>query len=258
MTEFTPELGLAIYRTDFGEVGKVAATATDRGKTAAEAEKVRQSKDGKRIEAELAKNKALRGVGSVFTGVHDTLVNTLGVPGALGVELAAGTVPLSVVKALGGKILATKVGLGGKILATKVGLGAKALGSKLLTGVTAAGAGTVAAGAAAAGVLAGQVALTASLGGDRTEMGRQYISERSQLLGQDIAAAAIQQGDVNKVIGRAKGDKEIQAATMEALLLKFDQLNATLQGQAAAYAEAMGRKVLKVAMPADPNAPKGN
>jgi hypothetical protein len=210
--------------------------------------------------AELAKNKALRGVGLVFTGVHDTLVNTLGVPGALGVELAAGTVPLSVVKALGGKILATKVGLGagGKILATKVGLGAKALGSKLLTGVTAAGAGTVAAGAAAAGVLAGQVALTASLGGDRTEMGRQYISERSQLLGQDIAAAAIQQGDVNKVIGRAKGDKEIQAATMEALLLKFDQLNATLQGQAAAYAEAMGRKVLKVAMPADPNAPKGN
>jgi hypothetical protein len=89
-------------------------------------------------------------------------------------------------------------------------------------------------------------------------MGKQYISERAQLLGNDIAAAAIYQGDVSKVIGRAGGDKEIQAATMEALLLKFDQLNATLQGQAAAYAEAMGRKTLKVSMPPDPNAPKGN
>jgi hypothetical protein len=89
-------------------------------------------------------------------------------------------------------------------------------------------------------------------------MGARYRSERAQVLGNDIAAAAIARGDVMPVIGRAKGDKEVQAATMEALLLKFDQLNATLQGQAAAYAEAMGRKTLKVSMPPDPNAPKGN
>ena len=229
MTEFTPELGLAIYRTDFSEVDRLKTLATNKEKTEKEAEKFRQSDAGKRIEAGLAKDQAMRGVGAKLAGVHDTLVDTLGVPGAMGVELVGGHVALAGAKALGGKILAGSVG-----------------------------AGATAIGGAIVGTAAAQLAAVSSLGGDRTEMGRQYISERSQLLGQDIAAAAIQQGDVNKVIGRAKGDKEIQAATMEALLLKFDQLNATLQGQAAAYAEAMGRKVLKVAMPVDPNAPKGN
>jgi hypothetical protein len=232
MSDFGQDLGLAIFRTDFGEVGKLAASATDRGKTAAEAEKFRLSKEGKRIEAGLAKDQAMRGVGAKLAGVHDTLVDKLGVPGALGVELVGGQVALAGAKALGGKLLAG--------------------------GVTAAGAGTAAAGVAAAGVLAGQVGLVASLGENRDVMGARYRSERAQALGQDIAAAAIARGDLSKVIGRAKGDKEIQAATMEALLLKFDQLNATLQGQANAYAEAVGRKTLKVAMPVDPNAPKGN
>jgi hypothetical protein len=232
MSDFGQDLGLAIFRTDFAEVGKVAASASDRGKTAAEAERFRQSKEGKRIEAGLAKDQAMRGVGEKLAGVHDTLVDKLGVPGALGVELVGGQVALAGAKALGGKLLAG--------------------------GVTAAGAGTAAAGVAAAGVLAGQVGLVASLGENRDVMGARYRSERAQVLGNDIAAAAIARGDVMPVIGRAKGDKEVQAATMEALLLKFDQLNATLQGQAAAYAEAMGRKTLKVSMPPDPNAPKGN
>ncbi|TXH43152.1 MAG: hypothetical protein E6Q97_34470 [Desulfurellales bacterium] len=229
MTEFTPDLGLAIYRSDFSEVDRLKTLATNKEKTEAEAEKFRQSKEGKRIEAGLAKDQAMRGVGSELAGVHDTLVDTLGVPGAMGVELVGGHVALAGAKALGGKILAGSVG-----------------------------AGATAVGGALAGTAALQLAAVSSLGGDRTQMGKQYISERAQLLGQDIAAAAIARGDVMPVIGRAKGDKEIQAATMEALLLKFDQLNATLQGQANAYAEAMGRKVLKVAMPADPNAPKGN
>ena len=229
MTEFTPELGLAIYRTDFSEVDRVKTLATNKEKTEAEAERFRQSKEGKRIEAGLAKDQAMRGVGGKLAGIHDTLVDTLGVPGAMGVELVGGHVALAGAKALGGKILAGSVGAG-----------ATAIGGALV------------------GTAAAQLAAVSSLGGDRTQMGKQYISERAQLLGNDIAAAAIYQGDVSKVIGRAGGDKEIQAATMEALLLKFDQLNATLQGQAAAYAEAMGRKTLKVSMPPDPNAPKGN
>jgi hypothetical protein len=228
MTEFTPDLGLAIYRSDFSEVDRLKTLATNKEKTEAEAEKFRQSKEGKRIEAGLAKDQAMRGVGSELAGVHDTLVDTLGVPGAMGVELVGGHVALAGAKALGGKILAGSVGAGAAV------------------------------GGALAGTAALQLAAVSSLGGDRTQMGKQYISERAQLLGQDIAAAAIARGDLSKVIGRAKGDKEIQAATMEALLLKFDQLNATLQGQANAYAEAVGRKTLKVAMPVDPNAPKGN
>jgi superfamily I DNA/RNA helicase len=106
MTEFTPELGLAIYRTDFSEVDRVKTLATNKEKTEAEAEKFRQSKEGKRLEAGLAKDQAMRGVGGKLAGVHDTLVDTLGVPGAMGVELVGGHVALAGAKALGGKLLA--------------------------------------------------------------------------------------------------------------------------------------------------------
>ena len=232
MADFGQDLGLAIYRTDFGEVDKVAASAQDRGRTAAEAERFRQSKEGKRIEAGLAKDQALRGVGAKLAGVHDTLVDTLGVPGALGVELVGGQVALSGAKALAGKVLSG--------------------------GVSAAGAGSAALGGALAGTAAAQLYAVSTLGEDRDVMGARYRNQRAQVLGSELAQQAIAAGSVLPVIGRAGGDKDIQAATMEALLAKFDQLNATLQGQAQAYAEAMGRKVLKVAMPADPNAPKGN
>lgn len=274
MTEFQPDLGLAIYRTDFGEVDKVAASAQDKSKTEAEAERFRQSKEGKRIEAGLTTKQTERGAGDVLLGIHDTLVDNLGTTGALGVELAVG----EATKIAG--LIGLKAALSGaKTLAGKV-LGTVATTAATSAGATAASGATGAAGTASGGLLstvmgttagavagfglAGaaasipQLALMAQYGEDRGTMGKRYISERAQLLGKDIAAAAVVQGDVNKVIGRAGGDKDIQAATMEALLAKFDQLNATLQGQAQAYAEAMGRKVLKVAMPADPNAPKGN
>lgn len=232
MSDFGQDLGLAIYRTDFGDVDKVAASATNKGKTAAEAERFRQSKEGKRIEAGLAKDQALRGVGSKLAGVHDSLVDNLGVPGALGLELGGGQLALTGAKALGGKVLSG--------------------------GVSAAGAGSAAIGGALAGTAAAQLYAVSTLGEDRGAMGARYRNEHAQVLGSEIAQQAIAAGSVLPVIGRAGGDKDIQAATMEALLAKFDQLNATLQGQAAAYAEAMGRKTLKVAMPADPNAPKGN
>ena len=252
MTEFQPDLGLAIYRTDFSEVDKVAASAQNRGKTEAEAERFRQEKEGKRIAAGLAKDQAMRGAGSGLAGVHDTLVDTLGVTGAMGAELIGGHVALAGAKYLGGKVLASAAGsaAGGTTAASGTGLLSAAIGTT---------AGAVAGfGLAGAAASIPQLALMAQYGEDRGTMGKRYISERAQLLGKDIAAAAVVQGDVTKVWGRAGGDKDIQAATMEALLAKFDQLNATLQGQAQAYAEAMGRKVLKVAMPADPNAPKGN
>lgn len=251
MTEFQADLGLAIYRTDFGEV-EVAASAQDKSKTEAEAERFRQSKEGKRIEAGLAKDQAMRGVGAKLARVRDMLVDKLGVTGALGVELVGGHVALAGAKYLGGKVLASVAGsaTGGTTAASGTGLLSAAMGTT---------AGAIAGfGLAGAAASIPQLALMAQYGEDRGTMGKRYISERAQLLGKDIAAAAVVQGDVNKVWGRAGGDKDIQAATMEALLAKFDQLNATLQGQAQAYAEAMGRKVLKVAMPADPNAPKGN
>lgn len=277
MADFGQDLGLAIYRTDFGEVDKLTASAQDRGRTAAEAERFR-SKEGKRIETGLTTKQAERGAGDVLLGVHDTLVDKLGTTGALGVELAAGEATkiaglvgikalLSGAKTLAGKVLgsaATTAGTAGSAVASGAAAGSAAGGGvttygSLLPTLSGATAGAVAGfGLAGAAASIPQLALMAQYGEDRGTMGKRYISERAQLLGKDIAAAAVVQGDVNKVIGRAGGDKDIQAATMEALLAKFDQLNATLQGQAQAYAEAMGRKVLKVTMPADPNAPKGN
>ena len=236
MNEFTPELGLAIFRTDFGEVGKLAASATDRGKTAAEADKFRQSKEGKRIEADLAKNQALRSAGSVFTGVHDKLVDTLGVKGALGVELVAGAIPLSVVKALGGKLLATKVGAS---LATTAG-GTLAVPAALGLGAAAVGAGVYYA------------------AGENKKVEAQRAQERSTALLQGFNnVEAMQFHHARMGLDIATPSSE-QAAVTEALLQQMTQLNATLKNQPAAYAEAMGRKVLKVAMPVNPNAPKGN
>ena len=82
MYEFTPELGLAIYRSDFSEVDRLKTLATNKEKTEAEAE-VSPVEKGKRIETGLAKDQTMRNIGDTFLGVHDTLVDTLGVPGRL-------------------------------------------------------------------------------------------------------------------------------------------------------------------------------
>jgi hypothetical protein len=78
------------------------------------------------------------------------------------------------------------------------------------------------------------------------------------MMGQEIANAAIQRGDLAPVIGRAQGDQEVINATMEILTAQFEKLNGTLQNQANQFAEAMGKKPLKVTLPLDPNAGKGN
>lgn len=53
MDQFGVDLGLAIERTDFAEVDRVAKGAKDRGKTAQEAEAFRKTPEGKRIERQL-------------------------------------------------------------------------------------------------------------------------------------------------------------------------------------------------------------
>jgi len=228
ISDFGQELGLSIYRTDFGDVDKLAKEAQDRGKTGKEAEQFRKSKEGQRIDAQLKKDQELRGAGEKLLGIHDTLVGNLGVGGALAVELGGGQLALSGAKALGGKALA------------------------------AAGAGTAATvGAVTASFALPAAAVLSDIGQDREALGKRYRDEHANVLGAEIAQAAIQRGDLTPVIGRAHGDEKVIEATLAVLNAKFDQLNATLQGQANAFAEAVGRKPLKVQMPFDPNAPKG-
>jgi len=229
MSDFGQDLGLAIMRTNFEDVDKLAASTRDKGKTGKEAEGFRNSTEGKRIDAGLAKDRAMRGVGEKLAGLHDGLVGTVGVPGAIGLELGGGQLALS---------------------------GAKALGAKALG---AAGLGTAATvGAVSASFALPAAAVLADVGEDRDTMGRRYRSQHSQMMGQEIANAAIQRGDLAPVIGRAQGDQEVINATMEILTAQFEKLNSTLQGQANQFAEAMGKKPLKVTLPVDPNSGKGN
>ena len=222
MQEMGADLGLAIYRTDFSEVDRIKTSATNKEKTEAEADKFRQSKEGKRLEARLAKDQAMRGVGEKLAGVHDTLVDKLGVPGALGVELVGGQVALAGAKALGGKLLAG---------------GAVAAPAALALGTAAVGAGVY----------------YATGENQKTEVLRAQDRNTAQLQGFDnVEAMKFHRARSNLDVAPST---EEQAAITEALL---KQLNATLQNQPNAFAEAMGRKTLKVAMPVDPNAPKGN
>jgi hypothetical protein len=233
MSDFGQDLGLAIMRTNFEDVGKLAASAQDRGKTGKEAETFRQSKEGQRIATGLAKDNAMRGVGEEIAGLHDKLVGAVGVPGALAAELGGGQLALSGAKAVGGA-------------------GLKALG--------AAGAGTA---ALAAGVTASfaapAIGVLAEVGEDREKMGAKYRSSHAQVLGSELAQQAIQRGDLTPVIGRTGGDKEVLAAVLTSLEGKMDMLNETLKSQVAAgIAAELKRAPLKVQLPQNPNQDKGN
>ena len=232
MSDFGQELGLAIYRTDFTDVDNLAKSAGDTGKTRAEAEKFRQSKEGKRIETQIAKDQGMRAVGEKVAGIHDSLVNAIGVPGTVGVELVGGKLALAGAKAIGGKALSA----GGAALGTGAGLGLAAAGCVALAGA------------------AGTVAVLSDIGEDRDKMGARWRSQHAQTMGSELAQQAIRAGDLTPVIGKAGGDAEVVAAMMELLSAKFDSLNSTLQGQAQAYADAMGKKTLRVVAPTDPNA----
>lgn len=239
MADFGQDLGLAIMRTDFNEVDRVAK-ASDRGKTAAEAEKARLSKEGMRLDAQLTKDRALRGAGSQVLEANDALINKLGPWGAMAVG-----------------------GVGSRLALW----GAGQLGGKLLGGGA-----TAVAGEAAAGTAAGALAVPAALGlgAAAVGLGTYYAAGENQKVeaqrAQDRATAAMQGFDNVEAMKfhRSRMDLDVaaptdeQAAITEALLKQMVQLNMTLQNQPVAFAEAMGRKTLKVAQAPDPNAPRGN
>ena len=248
MNDFTPEVGLAIFRTDFNEVDRVAK-ASDRGKTAAEAEKFRQSKEGQRIARRLEKERMLRNGSEGLVEVEDAWTDALGPWWAMGAGWAG-----SKLVDLGASYLGRKL-LGSKLL----GLGASAAG-----GVGGAGAATT----AAAGALAVPAAL--GLGAVAVGLGTRYAAGENQKVeaqrAQDRSMAAMLGFDNVEAMKfhRSRMDLDVasptdeQAAITEALLKQMTQLNATLQNQPAAFAEAMGRKTIKVTQAPDPNASQGN
>lgn len=213
------DLGLALMRTDFGEVDRVAASARDTGATAKAAEAFRQSTEGKRLGAQLAKDQAMRGVGEKMLGIHDTLVDKLGVPGAIGAELVGGQLALSGTKALAGT----------------TGKGLAALGG----GTAAVGLGVTASFAAPAlGVL--------SEIGERTDVtSAKYLNKHADIAGEGLARRAMREGDVLGAMKATGGDAEVQRATLlalEKLLAATSEGNELLRNQVAAGIAAEFRR----------------
>lgn len=213
------DLGLALMRTDFSEVDRVAASARDTGATARAAEAFRQSTEGKRLDAQLTKDRAMRQAGEVTLGIHDTLVDKLGAPGAVGAELVGGKLALA-----GGKALA---GAAGK-------------------GIAAAGAGTA---AAALGVTASfaapAAAVLADIGEDRGKMGARYLGQHADITGEGLARRALREGDVVGAMKASGGDAEVQRATLlalEKLLAATTEGNELLRNQVASGIAAEFRR----------------
>jgi len=138
------------------------------------------------------------------------------------------------------------------------------VGASAAGGVGGAGAATT----AAAGALAAPAAL--GLGAAAVGLGTYYAAGENQKVeaqrAQDRSMAAMLGFDNVEAMKfhRSRMDLDVadptdeQAAITEALLKQMTQLNATLQNQPAAFAEAMGRKTIKVAQAPDPNASGGN
>lgn len=236
INDFGGDLGLAVLRYNPAEVDQLAASATDRGKTAKEAEAFRQSKEGQRLATTLQKDQALRGAGEKLLGIHDTLVDKLGVGGALATELGGGQLALTGAKAAGKALLA-----GGK---------GAALGT----------AGTVA--GVTASFAAPALAVLSDIG-EKTEVtGARYLNQHAAIQGEGLARRAIREGDLTGAYMAAGGDKDIQAATLaalEKLLAATTEGNELLRSQVAAGIAAEIKKTpLTIKPTVDPNAPRGN
>ena len=246
MSDFGQDLGLAIMRTDFGEVDKLASSSKDKGKTSAEAAAFRDSKEGKRIASTLAKDQVQRGVAEKALGIHDTLVDNLGAGGALAVELGAG------------HLIKPVLGGAGKVVA---GAG-NALAS---------GGGTVgAAGLAGVGLMSGafvgaaamQGKVLSEIGEDRDVMGQRYRNEHADVVAQGLANRAVREGDISGAYKASGGDAATQQAlltTLEKMLAAQAEGNDLLRNQVAAgIAAELHRQPLKAMLPRDPNASGGN
>jgi len=101
---FGPVFGSSLLNFNSAEAERVAATAKDNGLAAVEAAKFRESKEGKRISTQLEKDRQLRVAGGKLLGIHDSIVDNIGVlPTAL-LESGGLSAAGKGLSALGGKV----------------------------------------------------------------------------------------------------------------------------------------------------------
>lgn len=248
ISEFGPLLGSMIVNTDFSQVDKLASSAKDRGKTAAEAEDYRNTPEGRRQAAELAKQQALRGAGSPILGVFDTLTEKLGPTGSLIATYLGG----KGLERAGSALLNGGGGSGGGLAPGAGGGLATGLGTLVTSGLGISAALGV-------GSLALQGGVLNEIGQDRDSMGQDWRRSHAQTLGSELAQQAIQRGDLSTAVSRAGGDKDVIAAMLTTLEGSLDKLPAAMAQQVAAgIAAELHRAPLKVSVPKNPNEKKGN
>lgn len=243
MSDFGQDLGLAIMRTNFDDVDKLAASSRDKGKTGKEAAAFRDSKEGKRIASTLAKDQVQRGVAEKALGIHDTLVDNLGAGGALAVELGAG------------HLIKPVLGGAGKVVA---GAGNALAGSGATAGL--AGVGLMSGAFVGAAAMQGKV--LSEIGEDRDVMGARYRNEHADIVAQGLANRAVREGDISGAYKATGGDAATQQAlltTLEKMLAAQTEGNELLRNQVAAgIAAELHRQPIKAVLPRDPNASGGN
>jgi hypothetical protein len=248
ISEFGPVLGSMIVNTDFGQVDRLASSAKDRGKTAAEAEDYRNTPEGRRQAAELAKQQALRGAGSPILGVFDTLTEKLGPTGSLIATYLGG----KGLERAGSALLNSGGGSGGGLAPGAGGGLATGLGTLVTSGLGISAALGV-------GSLALQGGVLNEIGQDRDSMGQDWRRSHAQTLGSELAQQAIQRGDLSTAVSRAGGDKDVIAAMLTTLEGSLEKLPAAMAQQVAAgIAAELHRAPLKVSVPKNPNEKKGN
>jgi len=98
---FGPVFGSSLLNFDSAKAEEVATTANDRGLAAVEAAKFREQKEGKRIAAQLEKDRKARYAGEKLAGIHDTLVDKIGVVPTAVVESGLSAVSLKSLYSLG-------------------------------------------------------------------------------------------------------------------------------------------------------------
>lgn len=268
------DIGMALMRTDFSQVDRVAQTSTKNrqlqaGTTAEEAARFRQTEAAERERKRLALEAMNRDVGGrAITGFTDKVHDALGTTGLFASGIiggAAGTVSsgLALPKlAMGVKSL---LGLGGATgaegaAATAAAEGAGAAGTSSGGLLSNAGAFLMSGAGLMSGSFIGAAALQmktlTEIGEDRDTMGQRWRAEHAQVQGSELASQALQAGDLASVVGKAGGDREVLVSMLQTLEKQFGELNETLRTQVAAgIAAELHRAPIVVRPAADPNKP---
>lgn len=234
ISEFGPDLGTAILRTDTGEVERTAQLGGQR-KIAAEAEAYRNSPEGKRKQLQIERDKALRGAGEKFLGFESTLIDTLGVPGAIAANI-----------------------FGLPILAKGAGALATGAGKVALGGLSSGGLGALAAPAAVSASFAlPALAVLNDIGEDTDTTGQKYRASHADIVGQGLANKALREGDLTGAYQATGGNAELQAALLEGIE-KLVASNRAIPGELARQIEGLKLQVRPAPQEPNPQADRGN